>query len=104
MKELIEDYKRRLKTAEEMINGSGYQEQNKKEAVKISCYREFISELERLSAIELPTDEEIEKEFTIDEDYEYLIPELKDEVRMKMTNRRIGAKRIRDLIRDRRGK
>lgn len=47
---LIEDYKRRLKTAENMLKN--WELPNNKERVKTkaSCYRTFISELERAKA------------------------------------------------------
>jgi hypothetical protein len=62
MKALINDYKRRLKTAEEMLNQEhGHTDmQLIRVAAKASCYREFISELERLSEIELPSDDDVE--------------------------------------------
>jgi hypothetical protein len=49
MKSLIENYKRRLKTAEDHPSFIDH--------TKISLYREFISELERIQ-IEMPTDED----------------------------------------------
>lgn len=47
---LIEDYKRRLKTAELMLKN--YQPQGVRERIstKASCYRTFIAELERAKA------------------------------------------------------
>jgi len=50
IEQLIEDYKRRLKTAENMLKN--WELPNKKERLetKASCYRTFITELERAKA------------------------------------------------------
>ena len=53
MKELLEDYKRRLITVNKMIDGLEFQDINtdtvKRYRTKASCYRTFISELEKLN-------------------------------------------------------
>jgi hypothetical protein len=52
MKELIEDYKRKLATVNKMIEGLEFQDINTDMVVryrtKASCYKTFISELERI--------------------------------------------------------
>lgn len=52
MEELLEDYKRRLATINDMLNGLPQNEDtvdtHKRYITKASCYRTFISEIEKL--------------------------------------------------------
>ena len=49
MKQLIEDYERRLQTVEIMLREKGYHSMVQAERIKTkaSCYRTFIAELKR---------------------------------------------------------
>ena len=53
MKQLLEDYKRKLATINQMIEGLEFQDINtdtvKRYRTKASCYKTFISELEKLN-------------------------------------------------------
>jgi hypothetical protein len=65
MKTLLEDYKRKLATINQMIannknNGSLMDEKRaERYSAKAECYRTFITELERQSALEYPGDRNI---------------------------------------------
>ena len=54
MDTLLEDYKRRLKTANEMIEGLRFKDDANPDYIRLttksSCYRTIISELERVLA------------------------------------------------------
>jgi hypothetical protein len=97
MKALIEDYKRRLEeVVDKSVNTDSILEEMRCD-VKATCYREFISELERIQ-IELPTDEEIDRSFTLEITRPMFKPSEKYNEMQKF--KREGAKWLRDWIKN----